>query len=65
VIGGEIAPYSIVAGNPGRVLRSRFGAETRDRILRAAWWDWPIDHIMAHQEAICGGHIDKLEHAAP
>lgn len=64
VVGGTIPPYSVVAGNPGKVVRQRFDAATIDRLLDIAWWDWSIDRILAHEGAICGGNIAQLEAAA-
>lgn len=64
VVGGTIPPYSVVAGNPGRVLRRRFDDATTDRLLDIGWWDWPIDRILAHEGAICGGDIAQLKAAA-
>ncbi|MEM1079670.1 MAG: CatB-related O-acetyltransferase [Pseudomonadota bacterium] len=61
VVGGDIPDYSIVAGNPGRVIRRRFAPEVIARLLEIAWWDWPIDQILAAEAEICGGDIDALE----
>ncbi len=65
VVSGDVPAYAIVAGNPARVVRHRFDADTVARILELAWWDWPIAHILAHEAAICGGDIEALEAAAP
>lgn len=65
VVAGEVPPYAIVAGNPARVVRPRFDADTVARILAVAWWDWPIDRILTHEAAICGGDVGALEAAAP
>lgn len=65
VVGGTIPPYAIVAGNPGRIVRMRFPPDVVDRLLAAAWWDWPIDRILAAEVAICGGDVDALEAARP
>ncbi|GAA5073997.1 CatB-related O-acetyltransferase [Roseibacterium beibuensis] len=64
VVSGEVAPYTIVAGNPARPVRRRFAPETIERLLEIAWWEWPIDRILAHEAAICGGDLSALEHAA-
>lgn len=63
VVGGEIPPYSLVAGNPGRVIRPRFDAATVARLLEIGWWDWSIDRILAAEAAICGGDLAALEAA--
>jgi acetyltransferase-like isoleucine patch superfamily enzyme len=43
VVRGTVPPYSVVAGNPGRVVRQRFDERTTERLLATQWWDWP-DH---------------------
>lgn len=65
VVGGHVAPYSIVVGNPASVLRMRFADDVIARLLELAWWDWPIDTILAHEAAISGGDLAALEAAAP
>jgi phosphonate metabolism protein (transferase hexapeptide repeat family) len=45
VVTRDVAPYSIVAGSPARVLRARFPAEVAARIERLAWWDWPAEKL--------------------
>lgn len=64
VVGGDVPPYAIVTGNPGRVVRMRFGAEVIARLERIAWWDWPIERILAAEAEICGGDIDALDRLA-
>lgn len=64
VVGGEVPPYQIVIGNPARSLRPRFAPEVIERLQDLCWWDWPIDHILRHEAAICGGDIEALEQAA-
>lgn len=61
VVGGDIPDYSVVVGNPGRVIRQRFDAETIRRLLDVAWWDWPIEKIIAQEPLIVGADIDALE----
>jgi len=64
VVGGKIPDYTIVAGNPGRVIRRRFDDETISALLELAWWDWPIDVILANEAAICGADLAALRAAA-
>jgi phosphonate metabolism protein (transferase hexapeptide repeat family) len=42
IVTKDVAPYTIVVGNPARVVRPRFGERTAARLLALAWWDW--DH---------------------
>ena len=45
VVGSEVAPYTIVVGNPAKVLRKRFDDELIDLLLRFKWWDRSIEEI--------------------
>lgn len=64
VVGGRVPPYTVVAGNPARVVRHRVPPEAADRLVALAWWDWPIDQILAAEAAICGSDVAALEYAA-
>jgi len=65
VVSADIPSYAIVAGNPGRVVRMRFDAEVIARLEALAWWDWPIEAILAAEAEICGGDVEALEKRAP
>ncbi len=45
VVGSNIEPYTIVAGNPARVLRKRFDDEFIALLLQFKWWDKSIEEI--------------------
>ena len=45
VVAGEVAPYTVVAGNPARVIRKRFGDTLIALLLEWKWWDKEIDEI--------------------
>lgn len=64
VVTGQIPDYAIVAGNPARVIRLRFDADTIAALTRIAWWDWQIDRIAANEAAIVGADLAALEKAA-
>ncbi|KIN65967.1 Streptogramin acetyltransferase [Sulfitobacter noctilucicola] len=64
VVSGTVPSYSIVAGNPGQVRRVRFTPEDVQQLLQTAWWDWPIEKILAHEAEICGGDVGALARAA-
>lgn len=57
----DVAPYTIVGGNPGRVIRQRFDDKTIDFLLRLSWWDWPIAKITANIQLIATGDIETLK----
>lgn len=57
VVTKDIAPYSIVGGNPAKHLRWRFDEPTREALLDTAWWDWPEDEIRQAMDKFCSEDI--------
>lgn len=47
VVTKDVAPYTIVAGNPARPIRRRFPQTIEKRLLDLAWWDWEHDRLRA------------------
>ena len=45
VVGSDVDPYTITAGNPAKLLRKRFDDELINLLLRFKWWDRSIDEI--------------------
>jgi virginiamycin A acetyltransferase len=64
VVARDVPPYAVVAGNPARVVRSRFSDDHVERLLRAAWWDWPIELVTANARTIMTGTAAELERIA-
>ena len=45
VVGSDVAPYSIVVGNPARLLRKRFDDALIALLLAFRWWDRSVEEI--------------------
>jgi acetyltransferase-like isoleucine patch superfamily enzyme len=60
VVSNDVPPYAIVAGNPAKVVKYRFDEATRDRLLAAAWWEWPIEEVLQIMDVLCSTDIEKL-----
>jgi virginiamycin A acetyltransferase len=58
VVGSDIDPYTIVVGNPARVLRKRFDDELIDLMLRFKWWDRSIEEINALIPILTSSDLD-------
>ncbi|WP_353127635.1 Vat family streptogramin A O-acetyltransferase [Parapedobacter pyrenivorans] len=46
----DVAPYSIVGGNPAKEIRKRFSTEKIAELLALKWWDWDIKKITENLE---------------
>jgi virginiamycin A acetyltransferase len=64
VVVKDVPAYSIVAGNPAKVVKMRFENKTIERLQNIAWWDWSIDKINKNLKLICNLDIDRLELAS-
>lgn len=60
----DVAPYTVVGGNPARPVKSRYSEQDAARMVRAAWWDWPIEAITEHAAVLMAGTVDEIEEAA-
>ena len=60
VVGSDVAPYTVVAGNPARVLRKRFDDALIDLLLRFKWWDRSIEEIQSLIPLLTCSDLEKV-----
>lgn len=60
VVASDVPPYSIVAGNPARIIRYRFDAATIEQLLSVSWWDWDAKTITDHLDVIVNNDLAAL-----
>ena len=60
VVTRDVAPYQLAAGNPARVVRSRFPQHDINRLLEMRWWDWDEADIREAMAIICSGDVGGL-----
>lgn len=64
VVTADVPPYTIVGGNPARLIRQRFNDADVERLRRAAWWDWPADLVTEHARTLMAGTPADIERIA-
>ena len=60
VVGRDVAPYTIVAGNPASVLRRRFDDELIGLMLELKWWDRSIEEINGLIPVLTDSDLEKV-----
>ncbi|XUA21131.1 Vat family streptogramin A O-acetyltransferase [Citrobacter sp. OP27] len=60
VVTTDVPAYTIVGGNPAKVIKSRFPDEIVIELQKLAWWDWSVEKITQHLAAIMSNDINTL-----
>lgn len=61
VVTSDVAPYSIVGGNPAREIKKRFPQNIIKKLNKIEWWNWSKEVISEHLELIVNNDIKALE----
>ncbi|MBM1105029.1 CatB-related O-acetyltransferase [Aurantibacter crassamenti] len=56
----NVEPYTIVGGNPGKLIRKRFSDAEIKSLLALKWWDWPIEKITENVAKLTGATLGDL-----
>lgn len=65
VVVNDVAPYTIVGGNPAKPVKKRFPDNVIATLLDVQWWNWPVEKIEENLDAITGCDAEALRRAAP
>jgi virginiamycin A acetyltransferase len=57
----DVAPYSIVGGNPAQLIRKRFSDEIISNLLELQWWHWDIEKITQNVQLLTSNDFEKLK----
>jgi virginiamycin A acetyltransferase len=60
VVVSDVPAYTIVGGNPAKLIKQRFSTEAIAALLEIAWWNWSIEKISRNLELIVSADIDAL-----
>jgi len=61
VVTKDVAPYSIVGGNPAKEIKKRFSEEQIEKLLTLKWWDWDIEKITKNVQNLTDNKFDFIE----
>ena len=60
VVGSDVAAYTIVVGNPAKVLRKRFDDELIGLLLQFRWWDKSAEEINSLIPILTCSDLEKV-----
>ena len=60
VVGSNVDPYTIVAGNPARVIRKRFSDKLIQTMEELKWWDLSIEEINDLIPTLTSSNLEKV-----
>jgi len=56
----NVEPYTIVGGNPGKVIKQRFDDNTVEKLLKLKWWNLDDNTINEITPLLCSTNLDEL-----
>lgn len=56
----DVAPYSIVGGNPAREIKKRFSEDKIKQLLDLEWWNWDIEKITQNVHLLTRNDLEIL-----
>ena len=61
VVASDVDPYSIVVGNPARLIRKRFDDEMIGLLEKFCWWDKSIEEINALIPILTSSDLESVK----
>ncbi|HEY9168257.1 type B chloramphenicol O-acetyltransferase [Riemerella anatipestifer] len=56
----DVEPYSIVGGNPAKLIKKRFEDKHIEMLLEIKWWNWDESVLAEAIPLLCSNDIDLL-----
>ena len=56
----NVEPYSLLGGNPAKLIKYRFSQEQIEQLLQIKWWYWDDNKINKFTPLLCNNNIDEF-----
>ncbi len=57
----NVEPYTIVGGNPAKIIRKRFSETHIKLLLEIQWWNWDIEKITENVQLLTSTKVEDLK----
>ncbi|WP_139999028.1 CatB-related O-acetyltransferase [Paenibacillus paridis] len=61
IVTKDVPAYSIVGGNPAKLIRRRFDEEVIEILIAMKWWDWEIAKITENIPILTSSNVNELK----
>nr|WP_246566018.1 CatB-related O-acetyltransferase [Tissierella simiarum] len=59
IVTKDVEPYSIVVGNPARVIKKRFSEQIIESLEKIQWWNWSKEIIRKNLDLVYSSTVDE------
>ena len=60
VVAKNVEPYTVVGGNPARLIKKRFDDELIALLLEIKWWDFAPEELSDFLPTLCDCAMEKV-----
>ncbi len=60
-VGSNVPAYTVVVGNPAKIIRKRFDDELIKLLLKLKWWDKSMETIKALMPVLSNSNLDAVK----
>jgi virginiamycin A acetyltransferase len=64
IVTKDVPAYTVVGGNPAKVIKKRLDEDVISLLLKIKWWDWDIETITKNIHVLKSGNKEELTNLA-
>lgn len=61
IVTKDVSPYSVVGGNPAKLIKKRFDDQLIESLLALQWWNLPSDELLNLLPLLCNPNLEHMK----